>query len=353
MKMLLTGAAGFVGSRIARYMKSAKENLDLWAIDNLSRPGSEGNLNDLTGFGCRFIRADIRCASDLEAIPAMDWIIDCAANPSVLAGISHSTRQLVEHNLCGTVNLLEKCRQDNSGLCLISTSRVYSAQKVSELPLKKTGSRFSYAGDVLSPVGISEKGVTEQFPTSAPISLYGATKLSSEILALEYASAFGFPIRIARCGVIAGAGQFGRADQGVFSYWVHSYRAKRSLSFIGYGGLGLQVRDCLHPDDLARLLLRQIEAKGDSIGSAVCNVSGGLSNSMSLSELTDWCEGKFGKHRIGADPRTRPFDVPWLILDCSQAQEQWNWKPEISINSILEEIAEHAQGNPQWLDICG
>jgi CDP-paratose 2-epimerase len=350
MKVLLTGAAGFVGSRIARYMKSAKEDIELWGIDNLSRRGSEGNLQALAALGCRFIHGDIRCASDLEAIPTMDWIVDCAANPSVLAGIDNGTRQLVEHNLYGTVNLLEKCRRDKSGLCLISTSRVYSADKINQLPLVGAKSRYNYADNISPAPGVSERGITEQFATAPPISLYGATKLASEILALEYASVFRFPVLIARCGVIAGAGQFGRADQGIFSYWIHSYRAKRPLMFIGFGGLGLQVRDCLHPDDLARFLLSQMVANSDATTSAIYNVSGGLSNSMSLHELTDWCRDRFGKHSIGVDLNTRRMDVPWLILDCNRVEQQLHWKPEIGIYDVLDEIAEHAQAHPQWLE---
>ena len=54
-----------------------------------------------------------------------------------------------------------------------------------------------------------------------------------------------------RCGVLAGAGQFGRADQGIFAYWVNSWLRGRPLRYLGFGGQGHQVRDCLHPADLA------------------------------------------------------------------------------------------------------
>ena len=51
--------------------------------------------------------------------------------------------------------------------------------------------------------------------------------LASEMVALDYGNAFDFPVHINRCGVLAGASQFGKADQGIFSFWLHSWRAKR------------------------------------------------------------------------------------------------------------------------------
>ena len=92
------------------------------------------------------------------------------------------------------------------------------------------------------------------------MSLYGATKLASEQLALEYGSTYGFPVWVNRCGVLAGAGQFGRADQGIFAYWVNSWLRERPLRYIGFGGHGHQVRDCLHPADLVPLIERQMAA---------------------------------------------------------------------------------------------
>ena len=86
--------------------------------------------------GVNLIRGDIRSQSDIDAIPEVDWVIDCAANPSVLAGLNgqSSSRQLMEHNLLGTINLLEYCKKYKAGLILLSTSRVYSAVELAALP---------------------------------------------------------------------------------------------------------------------------------------------------------------------------------------------------------------------------
>src|SRR5207302_1174559 len=108
------------------------------------------------------------------------------------------------------------------------------------------------------PKGITSAGVSETYSTAPPISLYGATKLASECLALEFGETFGFPVWINRCGVLAGAGQFGRSDQGIFSYWIHSWAKRQPLRYIGFDGKGSQVRDCLHPRDIVPLLREQM-----------------------------------------------------------------------------------------------
>src|SRR5690606_8724212 len=132
-----------------------------------------------------------------------------------------------------------------------------------DLPLKKLDEAYVPDFDQIRLVGFGENGIEEEFSTRAPISLYGPSKLASETLALEYASTFDFPLRINRCGVMAGAGQFGQASQGIFAYWVHSHHQKRKLSYIGFDGTGAQVRDMLHPEDLAKLVSEQLLAGDD------------------------------------------------------------------------------------------
>jgi len=238
----------------------------------------------------------------------------------------------------------------------MSTSRVYSIAAMASLPMAKSATRFEMPSTASGP-GWSHSGITEDFSTQPPISLYGSTKLCSEWLALEYGEAFGFPVWINRCGVLAGAGQFGKADQGIFSYWIHSWMAGRPLRYIGFGGSGLQVRDCLHPRDLAPVLLRQIDHRG--MGKPrIVNFAGGLPNSMSLKELSTWCTLISGPAAPNNDPArlsdsgsVRPFDIPWAILDSSLAEKTWGWKPEATLEMILCEIQEHAMENPAWLDL--
>jgi CDP-paratose 2-epimerase len=81
----------------------------------------------------------------------------------------------------------------------------------------------------------------------------------------------------------------------------------------------------------------------------VLNVSGGLGQSASLRELSAWCAKRFGPHPVASEPQDRPFDVPWLVLDSSRAAQVWNWKPQILLEAIWSEIADHAEQHPEWL----
>lgn len=348
MKIILTGVCGFAGSTIAAGLLAAREGLDLTGVDNLSRPGSELNRRSLAKMGVKLRHLDIRSATDLETLGKTDWVIDAAANPSVLAGVGEgmTSRQVIEHNLVGTINLLEYCKARGAGFILLSTSRVYSIPTLAKLRMRIIKGGYRPASQKVE--GLTAQGVTEDFSTEPPLSLYGAAKRASEQLALEYGSSFQFPVLINRCGVLAGAGQFGKADQGIFSYWIHSYRWRKPLKYIGFQGRGLQVRDCLHPRDLVSVLLKQL--RGEK-GPAVCNFGGGIESSMSLRQLSEWCAERFGARQVGADRKGRAFDVPWLVLDPSRARKEWKWRPQTPREAILEEIARHADMRPDWLEI--
>ena len=351
--ILITGVCGFVGSTLARAVRQSHPDWQVTGLDNLCRPGSWVNLAPLRELDVRVIHGDLRSAADVEALPAADWVVDAAANPSVLAGVDGKTspRQLVEHNLQGTVNILEYCRQRAAGLVLLSTSRVYSIPGLTALKLDVQDSAFCPVAEQRFPPGISVRGVSESYSTATPVSLYGSTKIASECLALEYGSTYGFPVWVNRCGVMAGAGQFGHPGQGIFAFWVHAFREKRSLRYIGFGGTGHQVRDCLHPMDLLPLLDKQFAAGLDAAKPRIINVSGGIESSCSLRQLTAWCEERFGPDPVVPSAEERPYDIPWLVLDAAKAADVWGWRPALSLDAILEEIAGFAERHPQWLSV--
>lgn len=354
VKILLLGVCGFVGSALIKAFCELTSELEIYGLDNFIRRGSETNRGPLENLGVKIFHGDTRCASDLEAIPPVDWVIDAAANPSVLAGADGkmSSRQLIEHNLIGTINLLEMCKERECGFSLLSTSRVYSIPALAELPLEVKDKAYTLKQGADLPIGITEAGVSENFSMLPPLSFYGSSKFASEYLALEYHETFTFPLWINRCGVLAGAGQFGRADQGIFSFWINVYLRDRPLAYLGFNGLGYQVRDCLHPADLARLLLQQMRTS-NSEKELLQNVSGGAASAMSLAQLSDWCADRFGPREIAKESTGRPFDLPWVVLDSTRARQQWDWEPEISRETILREIAVHAEAHPDWLEISG
>lgn len=351
MRFLISGVCGFVGSTLAKELLARGHAVA--GFDNFIRPGSETNRAELKALGVKLYHADLRAASDIDALPDADFVIDAAANPSVLAGVDGKTssRQLVEHNLGGTINVLEYCKARKAGFILLSTSRVYAIAPLAALSVAVRAEAFEPDATKPLPAGLTVAGLDESFSTGAPISLYGATKLASEAMALEYGETFGFPVFVNRCGVLAGAGQFGRADQGIFAYWINAWRQKRPLKYLGFGGHGHQVRDCLHPRDLAPLLEKQVAAGKLAASDRLVNVSGGAASAMSLKQLSDWCAQRFGPHTVVQDGTPRPFDIPWIVLDHARATRVWGWRPATPTSAVLEEIARHAEAHPDWLDL--
>jgi CDP-paratose 2-epimerase len=358
MRFIVTGGCGFVGNAVCREIVEHLPGAHVVAFDNLRRAGSELNRLECRRRGIAVVHGDVRCQSDVDALGDCDWLIDAAAEPSVLAGTTAmagqgaGSRQLLEHNLLGTVNLLEAAARRRAGIVILSTSRVYSIQALASLPLRERGIAYEIDTAADLPQGVDKRGIREDFSTAAPVSLYGATKLASEALAFEYADLAGVPVVVNRCGVLAGAGQFGRADQGIFSWWIHSWARRRPLRYIGFGGRGLQVRDCLHPADLARLVILQMQSSTGPCRSLL-NVSGGAASATSLAELSAWCSSRLGSHDVAGTSEERPYDVPWVVLDHARATSLHGWTPEHHAHAIFEELACHAERHPDWLDITG
>lgn len=338
-RIVITGGAGFVGSSYAIWLARHHEGLHLTAVDNLKRRGSELNLPRLREHGIDFVHADIRNPEDLRLLDERnpDVIIDCSAEPSVLAGYGGGSEYVIRTNLTGTGNCLELARRCGSALLFLSTSRVYPVALLNRIAVTETETRFEIDETQTIP-GVSREGIDETFPLEGARSLYGATKLASELLLHEYADMYGLPMVINRCGVIAGPWQMGKIDQGVFALWVIAHRLGRPLSYIGWGGEGKQVRDVLYIDDLCELLDLQLDRMQDIAGSTF-NVGGGPNGSASLLEITRMCEIITG-HSITMvrTPDNRPGDVRLFITDNARVQTTLGWRPHTSVEKTLEAI---------------
>ena len=106
--ILITGGAGFVGSNLAVWLKAHNPETSVTAADSLRRRGSEVNLPRLRERGIEFLHCDIRNAEDLRLDERkFDLILECSAEPSVLAGFGEAPDYLVNTNLVGTINCLE------------------------------------------------------------------------------------------------------------------------------------------------------------------------------------------------------------------------------------------------------
>lgn len=337
--MLVTGGAGFVGSSLAIGFKEKYPSLAVIVIDNLKRRGSELNIRRLRETGVEFYHGDIRNPEDLDIGRPFDILIDCSAEPSVLAGYTQGPYYLIQTNLSGTINCLELARKNKADIVFLSTSRVYPYKALNEIKVTETSSRYVWDEnqDVHSIRGWSTRGITTDFALSGPKSLYGATKLCSELIIEEYADMFGLKAVINRCGVIAGPWQFGKVDQGVFTLWMLAHYFKKELSYIGFSSPGKQVRDLLHIQDLFALIEAQVLSL--STGCKTFNVGGGYDISLSLLETTNLCEEITGNHiDIRSDQNTREADVIIYITDNKRVSDNYGWHPNRTGKQILADI---------------
>jgi CDP-paratose 2-epimerase len=342
--LLITGGAGFVGSNLAVLFKQARPDLSVTALDNLKRRGSELNLLRLRGAGVHFVHGDIRCWEDLEALPDVDLVIDCSAEPSVQAGATGSPRYVLNTNLVGTINCLELARVRGAAFLFLSTSRVYPIAELNALPFCEEPTRFRWERCGERP-GFSEHGIAENFPLDGARSFYGASKLACEQMVIEYVYNYGVKALVNRCGILAGPWQMGKVDQGVLTLWVARHYFGKPLQYIGFGGQGKQVRDLLHVADLFDLLILQMNSLSRWDGS-LYNVGGGARVSLSLLELTALCESATGRRiPTTAVAATSPVDLRIYVTDARKAQRDFGWRPrrgaEQVVRDIHQWIAEH------------
>jgi CDP-paratose 2-epimerase len=348
MKILITGGCGFVGSSLAISLKKHYSNYIVIVLDNLKRRGSELNLSRLKSHGIEFIHGDIRLKQDLDQIKEVDFIIDAAAEPSVQAGLNGSPDYLIETNFMGTYNTLELSKRCNSKIIFLSTSRVYSIQALEAIDYVESENRF-LINPHQSIMGISENGISEKFDISSYRSLYGTTKLASEMLVQEYNALFGLQSVINRCGVLTGPWQMGKVDQGFIVLWLSRHLWKGELSYLGYCGSGKQVRDILHVNDLYSLVDWQMHNM-DKVNGEVFNVGGGINSSVSLKELTDNCSSlTSNKISIKSIDKNRQADIPIYVTDNSKITSLSGWEPTYTVTQTLQDILDWMHENEAML----
>jgi CDP-paratose 2-epimerase len=343
MRILVTGGAGFVGSHVSIRLRQEAVG-EVVALDNLRRRGSELAISRLEVGGVEFRHGDIRNPTDLEAVGPFDLLIECSAEPSVQAGYGESPAYVVDTNLVGTLHCLEAARRCGGDLVFLSTSRVYPIAGLRALPLEQLASRFELVPGS-SGEGWSADGIAADFPLGGSRSMYGASKLCSELLIEEYRAMYGLRAVINRCGVLSGPWQMGKVDQGFFVLWVVRHLYGGALDYIGFGGKGLQVRDVLHIEDLFKLLIIQLQDM-DRHDGQVYNVGGGAERSVSLAELTELCRRQFPTSTpIGSRAEAHPADVPYYVTDNAAVSEATGWSPQVSLETLVTEVAAWLRAN--------
>ena len=132
MKILITGGCGFVGSNIAIYLKKKFKIAQISSVDNLIRKGSKLNEERLKNYKIKNFNFDIEKYNKLKSLPKFNLIIDCCAEPAIEASRKEPNR-VFNTNLIGTFNILKKCIKDKSNIIFLSSSRVYSIDKLKNL----------------------------------------------------------------------------------------------------------------------------------------------------------------------------------------------------------------------------
>jgi CDP-paratose 2-epimerase len=336
-RVLITGGAGFIGASLALELAARYPAWEIVAFDNLHRRGAELNLSRLREAGVRFVHGDVREPGDLHAVDEFDALVECSAEPSVMAGTDGATDFLVRTNLLGAYHCLEEAKRHRAQVLFLSTSRVYPVAALNSLAYVEEETRFALL-DEQALTGASARGVSEAFPLEGARTLYGASKLCAELLIAEYAESFGLRTVIDRCGVVAGPWQMGKVDQGVFTHWMMAHYFDRPLSYLGFGGHGKQVRDLLHVADLAELVDDQL-LRPEHWSGAVVNVGGGAEISLSLRETSQLCREISGHELdLGNDPTTRAGDVRIYLSDCDALCRYTRWTPHRSATEIMSDI---------------
>jgi len=321
MRVLITGAMGFVGTNLVKRLLERGE--DVLALDSLSRRGSELNLEYL-----RTINPDLNFKQkEIEDLPLEvvqyhpDLVYHLAAQVEVTSSVENPVRDF-KINAEGTFLIAKAAHSMGVPVIYTSTNKVFG-DNVNKISIREKETRYDFDGK------FSETGINEEFPIdTAHHTPYGVSKLVGELYVREFGGVAN------RCSCMYGPHQHGIVGQGWLSHIAQNIINGKPITIYGNGK---QVRDALHASDIVNLLElqgRRLLSKGDIKGE-VFNVGGGFKNTISLLEL---CE-KWGVEKdklIFED--WRPSDQKVFYCDTRKAREILGWEPQVGLQKGLEEL---------------
>ena len=340
MKILVTGSSGLIGSENVRYFDSL--GCEVHGVDNNNRRVFFGPSGDVTWNTDKLQRecknfhhhdmdiCDKDAVDSLFAKHAFDAIIHCAAQPSHDKAASIPLLDF-NVNAVGTLHLLEATRNHsiNSPFVHMSTNKVYG-DGPNFIELKELETRWDYA-DPAYANGISESFSVDQCTHS----LFGASKLSGDILVQEYGRYFGMSTCCLRGGCLTGPSHSGVELHGYLSYIIKCALEGKQYTIFGYKGK--QVRDNIHSLDVARFidLFIQKPRSGE-----VYNIGGGKNNSVSILETIDIIADVSGKQlNYEYSDVNRIGDHICYYSDLTKMKEHYpDWDIRISARECIEEI---------------
>lgn len=311
--ILLTGAAGFIGSRVAHQLLAGGkrvvgvDNVNDYYDVRLKRHRLAGLISQ-PNFS--FVEADIEDQATVGSLfdkHRFAAVINLAAR----AGVRYSMENPLVYmttNLLGTLNLLESMRRQGvPKMVLASTSSLYAGQA---MPFVET------------------------LPVNTPISPYAASKKAAEVLAYSYNFLYGIDVSVVRYFTVYGPA--GRPDMSVFRFiqWIDQDRP------IELFGDGTQSRDFTYVDDIARGTILALRP----LGYEIINLGGG-NQPTSLLEIIEQIEDHFGKK---ANFDRRPFhqaDMKSTWADISKAKQLLGWEPTVSLSEGIAKTVEWYREN--------
>jgi CDP-paratose 2-epimerase len=327
---LITGGAGFIGSNLTEHLLN-EPGVKVRLFDNLSRSGVRHNVDWLELHGSarhrlEVIQGDVRDSKAVKAAArGVTEIYHLAAQVAVTTSVDDPVSDF-EVNALGTLNVLEAARTSGRSpfLLFTSTNKVYGS--LENVSVEIEGARYRASDPGFT--GVSEK---ELLDFHSP---YGCSKGAADQYVHDYARIYNLPAVVFRMSCIAGPRQFGNEDQGWVAHFLYSALSRDSITIYGNG---YQVRDVLHVHDLVKAMTA-VRTCIDRTRGEIYNVGGGMERVISVTDLLHKIELR-AKRPLDLSYRTgRPGDQPLYISDTSKLQQHTNWKPDRSLDEILDDI---------------
>jgi CDP-paratose 2-epimerase len=340
LHVLVTGGAGFIGSNVS--VAFLRDGHRVTVFDNLSRPGSERNLEWLQSQAqaeaLQFVRGDVRDADLVRRVVGgrdVHLVFHLAAQTAVTTSVT-APREDLEINVLGTHNVLEAVRLSKAHVSPIlfytSTNKVYGS--LPQRDATEAATRYHFADPEIDARGISE---CEPLDFHSP---YGCSKGAADQYVHDYARIYQLRTVVFRMSCIYGPRQFGTEDQGWLAHFMLAVASGQPLTIYGNGK---QVRDLLFVDDLVRafkLASLHIERTAGN----VYNMGGGPTNALSI-----WEELRPRLEQLAERPvqvltdNWRPGDQPVYVSDTRKAGSDFGWQPLVSVDEGLRRLWGWAQ----------
>ncbi len=337
---LITGGAGFIGANLADRLLSQGARVIVY--DNLSRPGTPGNLDWLRArWGearLSLVQGDVRDAAALaQAARTADRFYHLAGQVAVTNSVRDPRRDF-EDNAIGTFNALEAARGAPTPPIFLyaSTNKVYGGME--EAVIVAEEDRYAYRD---LPFGVSEK---QPLDFHSP---YGCSKGAGDQYTRDYARIYGLRTIVLRQSCIYGYRQLGLEDQGWLAWFMIAALKHRPITIYGDGK---QVRDVLFIDDLLDAYEAAIGAIDRTAGH-VYNIGGGPQNTLSI-----WQEfGRYLADLLGRPVPVqfadwRPGDQRVYVSDIRQAYHDFGWAPRLDPPAGLRRLFDWLQANLSLFD---